>query len=80
MFWDKGPDALAAFVENHKCNSLCRYLDLDDLESFNVDDVAAQARALQEAKELEGSLESTAPYPGVDDISSLSNNTSPQAF
>ena len=40
MFWDQGPEALRAFVNNHKCNSLCCYLELDDLSDFDVDKVA----------------------------------------
>lgn len=53
MFWDKGPDALSAFVQSHICNSLCEYLELDDLEDFDVYKLAEDLKAERNKAEME---------------------------
>lgn len=47
MYWDGGPNALSAFVRSHVCNSLCEYLELDDLEDFDVHKLAEDLEAEQ---------------------------------
>lgn len=44
-FWDKGPDALRAFIKHHNCNSLCDFLELDDLNDFDIDEIVKCAQA-----------------------------------
>lgn len=50
MFWDKGPSALKAFICAHICNSLCTYLELDDLSDFDVDEIV---KRLEPTRKLE---------------------------
>ena len=44
-FWDKGADALQAFVVHHECNSLCIALELDELSDFDINEIARHAEA-----------------------------------
>jgi hypothetical protein len=69
MFWDKGPDALFAFTQNHVCNLLCSYLELDDLEDFDVYQIAAQLKATAEVTVAErASTEMEIERHGLDDL------------
>lgn len=47
MFWDKGPPALKAFIQTHICNSLCEYLELDDLTDFDVDEIVMKSEEVR---------------------------------
>jgi hypothetical protein len=58
MFWDRGPDALSAFVAGHVCNSLCDYLELDDLRGFNISQITERVKGASQATENNGATRS----------------------
>jgi hypothetical protein len=51
MFWDKGPSALKVFIQTHVCNSLCEYLELDDLVNFDVDKIVMKLEQARKAED-----------------------------
>lgn len=72
-FWDKGPDALRAFIQHHECNSLCDYLELDDLSAFDIDKIVECASVVKEG----GSCHTARDEPEQPDNSATEGTNEP---